>query len=369
MSNKTSNDITDDMANRMAVDCLGAGCASLSLAARASEFVNHHFTIIDPGTHKADDHIWGFWAMPWLNSASDGARKQWFKWRIISSDRMIERSSQVYPYSAIHRYDWLKKCRKKALLAGVGFRSKPARKQALQILDSRPSPMKDGMMLQHFSGYEITTDRNVFDSTIAILMDFRCDQSRGVHFIYCLPFSARNALVESTLFSPELAPEPFYDSAIRRYLKEIIGIDDYRITRREKGVIPMATLPQRDPHLTGIGANGGAIRPSSGYAFSFIQKQIDQIIASAKPGQPLTVKTPHSRFELFMDGIFLRVIRHHPALAPQIFTAMADRLTGDEFALFLSGEAGPRLWTKLVLAMPKWPFLCAVFQSDKAGKS
>ena len=130
----------------------------------------------------------------------------------------------------------------------------------------------------------------------------------------------------------------------------------------------MATLPQRNPHLTGFGANGGAIRPSSGYAFSFIQKQIDQIIASAKPGQPLTVKIPHSRFELFMDGIFLRVIRHHPALAPQIFTAMADRLTGDEFALFLSGEAGPRLWTKLVLAMPKWPFICALFQTDNVEK-
>ena len=70
-----------------------------------------------------------------------------------------------------------------------------------------------------------------------------------------------------------------------------------------------------------------------------------------------------------MDGLFLRVIRHHPELAPQIFTAMADRLTGDEFALFLSGEAGARLWTKLVLAMPKWPFICALFQSDKAGKS
>jgi lycopene beta-cyclase len=190
-----------------------------------------------------------------------------------------------------------------------------------------------------------------------------------MHFIYCLPFSARNALVESTLFSPELAPEPFYDAAIRRYLKEIVEIDDYRITRHEKGVIPMATLSQRDPNLTGIGANGGAIRPSSGYAFSFIQKQIDQIINSAKPGQPLTVKTPHSRFELFMDVIFLRVIRHHPALAPKIFTAMADGLTGDEFALFLSGEAGPRLWTKLVLAMPKWPFICALFQIDKAGRS
>ena len=328
MSNKTSNDMADDMANSMAVDCLGAGCASLSLAARASEFVNHHFTIIDPETHKADDHIWGFWTMPWLNSASDGARKKWFKWRIISPDRMIERSSQDHPYSAIHRYDWLEKCRKKALAAGVVFRSKSAGKKALQILDSRPPSMTNAVMLQHFSGYEITADRDVFDSSTAILMDFRCDQSRGMHFIYCLPFSARNALVESTLFSPELAPKPFYDSAIRLYLKEIIGIDDYRITRREKGVIPMATLPQRDPHLTGFGANGGAIRPSSGYAFSFIQKQIDQIIASARPGQPLTVKTPHSRFELFMDGIFLRVIRHHPALAPQIFTAMAGRPTG-----------------------------------------
>ena len=359
---------SDEMPKRIAVYLLGAGCATLSLAARAPEIATHDFTIIDPETHQADDHIWGFWAMPWLKSASEGARKQWFKWRIISSDRIVEKSSQDHPYSAIHRYDWLDKCRKKALAAGVDVRPEPAQRQALQILDSRPPSMPKGVMLQHFSGYEIATDHDVFDSSTATLMDFRCDQSRGMHFIYCLPFSARNALVESTLFSPELAPEPFYDAAIRRYLEDIVGVDDYRITRRETGVIPMATLSQRDPHLTGIGANGGAIRPSSGYAFSFIQKQIDQIITSAKPGQPLTVKTPHSRFELFMDSIFLRVIRHHPALAPQIFTAMADRLTGDEFALFLSGEAGPRLWAKLVLAMPKWPFISALFQSDKVGK-
>jgi len=109
-----SDEASNDMAKHMAVDCLGAGCASLSLAARASEFTDRHFTIIDPETHKADDHIWGFWAMPWLRDASDGARKQWFKWRIISPNRMIERSSQNHPYSAIHRYEWLEKCRQKA---------------------------------------------------------------------------------------------------------------------------------------------------------------------------------------------------------------------------------------------------------------
>ena len=145
-----SDEASNDMAKQMAVDCLGAGCASLSLAARASEFTDHHFTIIDPETHKADDHIWGFWAMPWLREASDGARKQWFKWRIISPDRMIERSSQDHPYSAIHRYEWLEKCRQKALAAGVNFQPEPASKQVLQILDSRPPSMKDGVMLQHF---------------------------------------------------------------------------------------------------------------------------------------------------------------------------------------------------------------------------
>ena len=105
--------------------------------------------------------------MPWLREASDGARKQWFQWRIISPDRMIERSSQDHPYSAIHRYEWLEKCRQKALAAGVNFQPEPASKQVLQILDSRPPSMKDGVMLQHFSGYEITADRDVFDSTTA----------------------------------------------------------------------------------------------------------------------------------------------------------------------------------------------------------
>ena len=122
----------------------------------------------------------------------------------------------------------------------------------------------------------------------------------------------------------------------------------------------MASLQQRESNLTGIGANGGAIRPSSGYAFSFIQKQIDQILNNAKPGKPLQVKKPHSRFELMMDQIFLKVIRRQPTLAPVIFTSLARYLNGDEFACFLSGEATVKIWLKVVFAMPTWPFLIAL---------
>ena len=122
----------------------------------------------------------------------------------------------------------------------------------------------------------------------------------------------------------------------------------------------MARLQQRESDLMGIGANGGAIRPSSGYAFSFIQKQIDQISNNAKPGKPLQVKSPHSRFELMMDQIFLDVIRRKPSLAPAIFTSLARYLNGDEFACFLSGEASVKIWLKVIFAMPKWPFLLSL---------
>ena len=36
-------------------------------------------------------------------------------------------------------------------------------------------------------------------------MDFDVSQEQGLHFMYVLPFSANEALVESTYFSPKLS--------------------------------------------------------------------------------------------------------------------------------------------------------------------
>ena len=38
----------------------GAGCASLSLAARASQLGSHKITVIDPPGYEVSDHVWGF---------------------------------------------------------------------------------------------------------------------------------------------------------------------------------------------------------------------------------------------------------------------------------------------------------------------
>ena len=100
---------------------------------------------------------------------------------------------------------------------------------------------------------------------------------------------------------------------------------------------------------------------------AFIQKQIDQILRGAKPGKPLQVKKPHSRFELMMDQIFLDVIRRKPSLAPAIFTSLARYLNGDEFACFLSGEASMKIWLKVIFAMPNGHFYSLCYH--KSGKN
>ena len=61
-------------------------------------------------------------------------------------------------------------------------------------------------------------------------MDFRVDQSKGMHFIYLLPYSSTQALVESTIFSTKLVDEQFYISTIDNYLAEYYEVNEYEIT-------------------------------------------------------------------------------------------------------------------------------------------
>ena len=70
---------------------------------------------------------------------------------------------------------------------------------------------------------------------------------------------------------------------------------------------------------------------------------------------------PIRRFDLFLDKIFLRVIRSHPEAAPDLFARIAARLTGDEFARFMSGLADFSTYAKLITAMPTGLFLRALW--------
>ena len=354
--------------NLIPIAVIGDGCAGLSLAAKADLLPGYALAIVAPRPeHPQEDHIWGMWQMDWLKDTVPLARKIWYKWSIRSAETEIMMQAGKHPYLALTRQTWLAHCKQRATLHGVTFHDKMAKLvdlPAQQVFDSRPPKQRPDMMLQHFIGWHVRAASGSFDDDTAILMDFRCDQSRGMHFIYCLPFSDSEALVESTLFSPNLEPDTFYETAISKWLTGCAGLTDFEVTQTETGAIPLGLMARHDPKMQGIGGNGGAIRPSSGYAFSFIQKQIATAVLQVAGGDQLRFTRPHKKIDLWMDRVFLSVLRHQPQHAPEIFTKMAARLTADEFALFLSGEADMTLRAKVVTAMPPLPFLRAALQPE-----
>ena len=375
----------------MKLAVIGAGAAGLSLCRMADQLPGADITLIDPlKPGQRQEHSWGFWRHEAAEEAFALARKTWSRWRITGVARSVEQIATRHPYACLESKAWLGECRRRARAAGCTFmqasvdtaRGEGGRiiletsaepVEADLVLDSRHGTLPPGTMLQHFTGWEVEAETACFDPECATLMDFRCDQSRGIHFIYVLPFTDRRALVESTMFSPATEAPDFYAGAIDLYCRQTLGSGDYMVLRREHGVIPMGFPVPRDKSLIGIGGNGGAVRPSSGYAFVFIQKQVRAVLSAMKTGSlsksimPKSI-TPHQPVDLWMDRIFLKVLRRFPGRAPGLFVAMARALSGDEMARFLSGEASLRLRLKVIMAMPKWPFLLALMLPE-AGQA
>jgi len=346
----------------------GAGCAGLSLARYLSPHISSGEIDAPISLHgplspaEKNSHIWGFWQTDWLSEPVRLSKQSWQSWQIITSQGRVIQTSETHPYHALDSAIWLQDCaaRSKGKIVRRDDAPMPLGKGVNKgaILDSRTPEMPENSLLQHFMGIEIKTPHPVFDASVLTLMDFRCDQSRGIHFIYLLPFSDDTALVESTLFSEQTEDKAFYMAAIERYLHKVYQLEAYQIMREESGCIPMNFLKPRDPSLLAIGANGGCVRPSSGYAFAFIQKQAKWISQQLASGYVLDkIQTPHRRIDSWLDRVFLSVLKTHPDAAPEIFLSMAKALTGDELAKFMSGLAHLPVYVKLINAMPKRLFI------------
>ena len=347
----------------MKTNILGDGIAAMMLASRAGEMPEHEMTIVHPeGAPMLKDHMLGFWNMDGLEMAVESSRASWSKWAIVTDTNKSVMHSDKHAYHIMHKANYIQNCRDKATQEGVEFieQKSMTTTESSQTFDSRPPRASKNAMLQHFLGQEVEVDKPVFDSSTAILMDFRVDQSEGMHFIYLLPYSPTQALVESTLFSTTVLDREYYVNTINDYLADHYGASVHNIIHEEQGVIPMGTLSPHDENIPGLGANAGAIRPASGYTFVFIHQQIQRAIEASKQGKPLRFKRPHKAIDVWMDAVLLTVLRNWPQQGPKLFGRMASSLSGDEFVRFMSGQANWRLRLKVIMAMPKLPFIKGV---------
>lgn len=229
------------------------------------------------------------------------------------------------------------------------------------------SPQRYHYLSQHFLGWEIETETPCFDPLNATLFDFRTPQRDafgwdGMRFIYILPFSKCSALVEYTLFSARLLPPADYEAALRAYIRDVLGVTDFRITATEEGVIPMTDQPF--PRRAGravmrIGTRGGRVKASSGFAFLRTAQDARAIVRSlAAHGHPFDVPAPPRHYHLF-DSMLLQILYRRGDLAERVFADLFRKNPLDRLLRFLDEEGS--LWENLQLmaTVPPLPFIAA----------
>lgn len=202
---------------------------------------------------------------------------------------------------------------------------------------SIPSNSTPIHLIQHFLGWEINTQSRVFDTDVAILMDFRTTQEFGFAFVYVLPYSQNQALIELTYFTESLFPSEQYQAVLRHYIREQFKVD-YTIERVEFGIIPMETTLYTTwwcPGVLNMGLAGGQCKASTGYTFSRISRFCDDIVDALKRDDlsQLNSGSPY-RFRWY-DRAMLWLLKHRPQLVPEIFLRLFRRNKADRMLDFL----------------------------------
>jgi lycopene beta-cyclase len=235
----------------------------------------------------------------------------------------------------------------------------------------RPAELKpDGpryrYLKQHFTGWEIETQRDAFDPSTPTLFDFRTPQNGSMRFVYTLPLSEQRALIEYTLFSAGLLKREEYERGLREHIESRLGIAEYRIIGEENGVIPMTDRPfprRAGRRVMTIGTRGGRVKPSTGYAFLRVQRDSAAIVQSLLThGHPFGVPRDSAWYRLH-DAIMLEVMARDGGRMARIFTDLFKNNPIERVFRFLDESGSIRNDLRLLASLPPGPFLRALFRS------
>ena len=349
---------------------IGGGCAGLSLAYELeinNKLDNKTLAIIEPRAEYKRDKTWSFWKV-YDHNFQDCVIKSWNNFSVNSSTGSHELKTENFPYQSINSDIFYKKINTTL--------SKNKNIQFFKNIDeininnsfifnSVPASTLDKSKLwQHFQGVEIVCEKDIFDDGIINLMDFNCDQRNNVHFFYTLPFTKNKALIETTWLS-RLDDESLkdYDSQIKKYIKQNLGIKKYKINFKEEGAIPLFYPSSTNKvNKINIGSAGCMTRSSTGYTFLNIQEHSKYIRENIENIANAKTYSIGKKYE-FLDSIFLRVLRKYPERMPDVFLKMFKSRTNTVIK-FLSNKSNILEDLLIILQMPKWIFIKAIFKND-----
>jgi len=216
---------------------------------------------------------------------------------------------------------------------------------------------------QHFKGWHIKTEEELFDENKMTLMDFSNCLPNSFDFVYILPYSKKEALIEVTAFSSDLWDDISYFRQLTKYFFNKLNGSKYQICSIEQGKIPMAyynhTLFGKGGEIL-IGSAAGKIKASSGYGFEKMQLDAERLASNYYTNnlsKPLSPK----RFK-FYDKLLLKIILEEPEQAVNIFEKLFNSIPIPMILKFLYEET--TLYEEAIIfkKLPAIPFIKQIFK-------
>lgn len=366
----------------------GAGCAGLSLLYRimiSPELINKRILIIDNNNKNKNDRTWCFWSKEKI-LFDEIVKYKWKKvyfnseffskifdlneytYQMISGIdlyKFVFNQLKNYPNITFLNAEVLNISDEKNFCKVYTDQGNFETKYVFNSIFSKPkiTPNRN-YLLQHFKGYEIETNKDIFDTEKITFMDFDISQEKECRFVYVLPFKKNRALVEFTIFSENLLVESEYDKGIDSYIKNNLKINDYKISETEFGVIPMTDIKfkQRESkNIINIGTNGGMTKTSTGYTFMRIQKHSDELVKALETNNLDIYYFKHSLRYGIYDRLILDIMKKNGHKISFIFSKLFQANPIDRMFKFLYEEATFIEDLKIMYSSPWKYFFKAIF--------
>ena len=218
------------------------------------------------------------------------------------------------------------------------------------------------LLKQHFIGWFIQTEKEIFNPEQAMFMDFSVEQKGNTRFMYVLPKSKTEALLEYTLFSHSHLETSEYESEIELYIQKL-GITNYKIVEKERGSIPMTCFPfwkNNTKRLINIGSAGGWTKASTGYTFKNADKKSTQLVNF------LQTKADFKQFHKinkfwFYDLLLLDILFKKNEIGATIFSALFTKPNPQLNFKFLDEETSFWEDLQIIWKCPKVLFIKGLF--------
>ena len=151
-----------------------------------------------------------------------------------------------------------------------------------------------------------------------------------------------------------------YDLQLENYIKNNLGIKNYKINFTEKGAIPLFYPSfKNDNRNINIGSAGGMTRLSTGYTFLNIQEHSKYIVKNINKIEKIKTFNLGKKYQ-FLDKVFLRVLERYPEKMPKIFFDMF-KTSSNTVIKFLSNKSNIFEDLNIISKMPKIIFIKALF--------